>query len=409
LVSVVNSMDRTAFSVLAPAIRHEIHLTDAELGLLAGFGFSLFYAVCGIPISRWSDRGVRRNLIALAIAVWSLMTALSGASQNIWQLFLARGGVGAAEAGSIPAAQSLICDLVPLRKRFGVFALHSSGVLIGAMAGIWVCGLLADRVGWRLVFVLLGIPGLAIAALVRLTLKEPVRGAMEVGAYTETRTTLGATVSAMWRSRTYRLLALVVVTYAVTQSAMAQWWPSFYVRTYDLKMSQIGLQLGLALGFAPGAGLLAGGWLANRLAARDVRLPLILGAVGTLVALPVVLATLFSPNPSISFALLGAVGVLCNLAYGSIVSCMTGVLVPHMRATAQSIVTFVVSLVGYGLGPLLVGVVSDLIAPSFGVLSLRYALVVPALLLPIMSVGFWMSSRHATAELAARSPIDLAM
>src|SRR5688500_4859670 len=143
-VALINYMDRTALSVLMPLIKADLHLSDGQLGLLVGFAFFLCYAILGIPIARWADRGNRRNIIAITLAVWSVMTAVSGAVQNFWHLLAARVGLGASEAGSIPASESMISDYVPLKRRSGMYAIYAFGMTAGSMAGLILAGWLGE-------------------------------------------------------------------------------------------------------------------------------------------------------------------------------------------------------------------------------------------------------------------------
>src|SRR5262245_50281201 len=179
IVSVFSYVDRMALAALAPAIQRQMNLPDSNLGLPTWLAFSLFYAVCGIPIARWADRGVRRNVLAIALSTWSVMTALSGAALHFWHLFLARVGIGAGEAGCLPPAQSIICDYVPPRRRAGVFAVHSIGNYAGMMLGLIFAGWLGDLIGWRMTFLALGLPGIVLALILRFTLREPRRGALD--------------------------------------------------------------------------------------------------------------------------------------------------------------------------------------------------------------------------------------
>jgi predicted MFS family arabinose efflux permease len=401
VVNMVNTADRAVFAVLAPQIQRDIALTDSQLGLLVGLGFSLFYAICGIPVARLADRRNRRSLIAAAVAIWSLMTALTGAAATIWHLFVARGAVGAAEAGSIPASQSMVCDYVELKKRSGVFAILSVGTTAGLTLGTIAAGALADLIGWRWVFVAVGLPGVALALLVRMTVREPERTGPPLAAGAANGSTLLDTVRAMWASRTYRMLALVVVTYGSTINGLNAWWPSFYVRVFDLSMSAVGVNLGVALGVGPAVGLLLGGLLGNRLAQRDIGLPLLLGAGATLAALPVFLGVLFTASAAASLLLLALGGVLCTLSYGALISSMVSAVPSGVRATAQAIVTFLASLIGLGLTPLVVGVTSDALLSDIGDQSLRFAMLGPICLIPIMTIGFFAASRVAPRELAA--------
>lgn len=179
LVYISSHVDRNILGILLQPIKQDLKLTDTELGFLSGTAFAIFYATLGVPVAWLADRGNRRNIIAIAIALWSAMTALCGLTQNFWQLGLARIGVGIGEAGSSPPSHSIISDLYPPRQRSSAMAIYALGVYIGAMLGYLVGGYVSEYVGWRATFFVVGLPGLAIALLVRRTLREPPRGYSE--------------------------------------------------------------------------------------------------------------------------------------------------------------------------------------------------------------------------------------
>lgn len=372
-----------ALAVLAPLIKADLELSDGQLGLLIGLTFAICYAICGIPIARWADLGNRRNIVVAALATWSAMTALSGAAQNFWHLFIARVGVGAGEAGCMPPAQSIICDYVPIGQRSGAFAVHNVGVYGGIVIGMTLAGALAETIGWRWTFVALGLPGVALALVVALTLREPVRGALDAAPVVSVN--LSRTLVVLWRCQTYRLLLLFSMFNGFVQSGLNQWWPSFYTRTFGLSVADVGMYLGIATGAGAGCGLLIGGFLANRLVARyDVGRPMLVSAAALVVAIPIALASLFLTNVTLSLALVTLTGCLWGFAYGPVPAALFSVVSSGMRATALAISIFATSVLGFGLGPASVGLLSDLLAPSLGTDALRYALLAPVCLLPIM-------------------------
>ena len=402
LLTVVNMfsvMDRMALSILAPSIKTDLQLSDAQLGLLAGLAFSLFYAICAIPIARWADRGNRRDLIAIALVIWSVMTALSGVARNFWHLFGARVGIGAGEAGCTPTAHSMICDYVPLAQRAGVFAIHNFGTYAGMMAGMVVAGWLGETIGWRWTFVALGLPGIALALVVRLTVHEPTRGYFDGGRDQKTFLPLAKVIGVLWHIKTYRLLLSYIVLNGFLQYGLNQWLPSFFSRVTDLELSSIGVSLGLAIGIGSGLGSIVGGLLANKVAERDIKLPLLIGAASVALAAPAALAGLFVTSPTASLLLFAAMAVFWSVSNGPIISTIVSVAPSHMRATAGSVNIFCASVLGFGLGPVFVGWLSDFLAPSFGVESLRYALVAPVCLIPVMALVLWAAARTSATDL----------
>lgn len=398
LVNLINYVDRMALAVLAPLIKADLHLSDSQLGLLTGFAFAVFYAICGIPIARWADRASRRDIIALALITWSAMTALTGASQHYLHLLCARIGVAAGEAGSWSPGAALICDYVPLKKRPSMLSVHSFGIYAGILTGMAVTGWLGVTVGWRWTFLVLGLPGLLLALVVRLTLREPKRGQLDA-ASNETILSFSQTMASLWRCHTYRFLVFWYVANGFVGYGFNQWWPSFYERTFDMNLSTIGVYLGVAFGGGAGAGVLLGGLLANWISLRDVRKPLFFGAGATGLSLPTAMGSLFVSSVELSISLLLLTSILWGVSIGPIVAAQTSVVPARVRSTAGGINIFFTSVLGFGLGPFVVGVLSDVFAPSLGSESLRYALLAPASVIPLMVLALIASGRALPNDL----------
>lgn len=401
VINAFNYMDRMALAVLAPLIKTDLKLSDAQLGLLIGFSFALFYALCGIPIARWADHGIRRNIIAIAVATWSVMTALSGAAQTFWHLLLARVGVGAGEGGSHPVGSSIICDYVPLKQRSGVFAIYTCGLVAGLMLGMVVAGRMGESIGWRWTFVALGLPGIGLAIIVRLTLREPARGRFDAVRDDKPYVSPGGTLGVLWRCRTYRLLVFAHVVSGFVQFGLIQWWPSFYSRVSGLTLSSVGVYLGIALGGGMGIGLLIGGLIANKAAQRDVRLPLLIGALAAIFALPAALGSLFISSAFGSMVLVAVMQMFLAVSGGAHVATLYSVVAARMRATAGAISTFASALLGHGLGPFCVGLVSDILTPLVDGEALRYALLVPIGLIPVWVIGLYAAAKALPTDLRA--------
>jgi predicted MFS family arabinose efflux permease len=403
VVNVLNYMDRFALSVLAPKFQAELSISDGELGLLVGFAFSLFYAVAGIPIARWADRGVRRNIIAAAIAVWSAMTALCGAAQSFAQLLAARVGVAAGEAGGLSPGQSILCDYVPFEKRAGVLAIHSLGLFIGMMLGMALAGWLGEAIGWRLTFVALGLPGIAVALLVLATVREPQRGFFDPHHESESRSLLHA-ISLLWKSTSYRLLLVAIIANGFAQFGLNQWLPSLYARSFSWDSATLGVSLGVTFGIGQGIGLLLGGVGANRVARRDSRLPLRIGANCVLLAAPASLAALFAPSARESIVLMALAGFLWNIPGGATAAAVFSVVPAGIRTTAGTITVFFTSLLGFGLGPSSVGLLSDALTHSLGTEALRYAMILPVSFIPLTAGALALASRYLPSDLGQSVP-----
>lgn len=401
VVNVLNYMDRVAISVLLPYIKVDLQLTDSQLGLLVGFAFFLFYATCGIPIARWADRGIRKNIIALVIAVWSAMMALAGAAQNFWQLVAARVGLGIGEAGATPASSSMIADYVPIERRSGVFSAYGTGSVIGTMLGLALAGALADVLGWRWCFVALGAPGLLLAVVVWYTLREPQRGRYDVIKDQHTNPSLGITLGSLWRCMTYRTLATYYVINGFAHAGLMQWYPSFCMREFGLSSSTVGFTMGIAVGVGAAVGLLIGGVLANKPLQDNARSMFSISAVAILISLPTTLAMLFAPSFSMSVFFAAVTSLLWYMPHGAAASSMYSVIQPNMRATASAVTIFCISVLGFGLGPFCVGVLSDYLSPSYASESLRYAMLLPAALLPLTGLILHSVGKYVLDDLEA--------
>jgi predicted MFS family arabinose efflux permease len=397
VVNLFNWMDRMVLAVLAPSVKADLALSDGQLGMIIGFAFAVFYAVSGLPIARWADRGVRRNIIALGLTIWSTMTALHGAAQNFWHLLLARIGVSGGEASSFPAGQSIICDYVPLKRRSGVMSLFVFGLYAGMMTGMALAGWLGEKLGWRWTFVAIGAPGLLLALIVRFTLREPQRGVLD--AAPSDPMSLRNAAAFLLECRTYKLLVLYLIMNGFVQHGLNQWWPSFYSRSFELNLSSVGVYLGIALGAGSGAGLLIGGLLSNKLAGKDMRLPLTVSAAGVALGLPTAVATLFYPSSTGSLLFVAVTSLLWNISQGPVIAAIASVVRSQMRATASAINIFLTAVFGMGLGPLFVGLLSDELMLSLGSESLRYALILPISLIPVMAFVLYSSARKFPDDL----------
>lgn len=391
-------IDRTALSVLLPLIKQDLHLSDGQLGLLVGFAFFLFYAVCGIPIARWADRGNRSSLIAIMLTIWSLMTMVSGAAQNFWQLLLARVGLGAGEAGCIPAGQSIIADYISVKRRSTAYAITAFGMSSGSMLGLVLAGWLGEAIGWRWTFVALGLPGIVFVLLVKLTLHEPVRGAND-GLVGNNSVPLREAAAILWRCRTYRWALLVFIISGFASAGMWQWWPSFYGRVFGFGSASIGMSLGLAIGAGSAIGTIVGGVVGHKSAQGNIRLPLLVGAIAMGLALPAAVMALLVPSAWGSMVLTFATSLLCGVASGPLVATIQSVTRPRMRATASAFSVFLVSVCGFGLGPFCVGVLSDSLTPLLGIEALRYALLLPACSLAGASAALYAVSKSLPDDL----------
>ncbi|MBU1254063.1 MAG: MFS transporter [Alphaproteobacteria bacterium] len=404
VVYIFNFIDRQIVNILAEPIALDLGLSDTQIGLMTGLAFALFYTLLGLPIARYSDRATtnRPRLIAIALATWSAMTALCGLAQNFYQLLLARIGVGVGEAGCTPPAHSLISDLVPPERRSSALAFYSLGIPVGTLLGMMIGGLLADWVGWRMAFLFVGLPGVAMALVVHFMLREPRRGMSATLAEHSTpppEMSLWTSVRTVMRSRAFVLLLLAGSTASFLAYGKTTWTTIFFQRTHDLTPGEVGFWFGVINGAAGILGTWLGGYLADRFGAKNRRHVLTAPAVAMAVAAPIAFLAYQAATWQVALALL-IVPTLCNsLYYGPTYSAAQGLVPLRARAIAAAVLLFFQNLIGLGLGPLFFGMLSDLLQPGFGEESVRYVLYGAAFLGLIPAFFFWRCSLRLNEEL----------
>ena len=394
VVNVFNYLDRQILSILLESIKRDLQLSDTALGFLTGIAFALFYTFAGVPIARWADRGTRRTIMALGLAVWSGMTALTGLAQSFTQLALARIGVGVGEAACSPPAHSLLSDYFPPERRGTALSIFSLGVPIGIMIGYLVGGWINQYFGWRTAFFVVGLPGLLLAVVVRLTLREPPRGHSE-GPQTSTSVTpvdsFPDVLRFMWRLRSFRHLSLAAVLHALYGYGVLAFMPAFMMRVHGMtNTAELGLWLGLIAGVFSGIGTFLGGTLGDRFAARekDMRWYMWLPAWATILSIPFTCLFYLWPEGRTALLLSIPSAILGPTYIGPTMAMTQGLVKLRMRATASAILLFILNLIGLGLGPQAVGVLSDLLVPTYGTQSIRYVL------LFVVVIGSMWSSMH---------------
>jgi MFS family permease len=415
-----NYMDRLALALALQNIKVELGASDTELGLLSGIAFALFYSVLGVPIGRWADRGSRVRIITTTTALWSIMVMLSASARSFVQLLLIRVGVAVGEAGCMPPAYSLIADHFERAERPQAVAIYLLGGSLSAVIAYFCAGWLNQTYGWRTMFIVVGFPGIALAALAGLTLREPRSerraGEAETLVFTEHRieqavrgnspatspVSLRHTMQYLWSNRTFRHLLVCLCLNYFFGYGIFQWQPAFFVRSYGLHSGELGTWFALSYGVGGLLGTYCGGQWASSYAAHNEHLQLVVvafvfssfGFISAFVYL--------TPNHLVAFGLIALACFGGNIGSGPILATLQSV-VPHpMRATSVAIVFLFANLVGMGLGPLAVGALSDALRPSIGAESLRYALLV-------MCPGYfwggwhvWRASRTVRSDLQAQ-------
>ena len=391
VVYTFNFIDRQILSILLEPIKQDLGLSDSALGMLTGFAFALFYATLGIPIARFADRSNRRNLIAWALAIWSAMTAVSGLAQNFWHLLLARIGVGVGEAGCSPPAHSMLADYFPTENRATALGIYSLGIPFGILFGFIAGGWLNEFFGWRVAFFIVGVPGLLLAILVRFTLREPPRGMAEGRVADEEQPTIMETFRFLWSKRSFRHMAVGGGLTAFVGYGVITWVPSFLIRSYGMSTGDVGTYLGLILGIPGGIGIALGGYLADRYGSRDTRWYLWIVSVALIASTPLFFGVYLSSTAFASLMFLILPILLGNFYQATTFSQTQGLVSLRMRSVAAAVLLFILNMIGLGAGPQAVGILSDILQPSYGDESLRYAL------LTLSTVHIWAAYHYYQA------------
>jgi len=397
-----NFIDRQLLAILQESIKLDLQLSDGQLGLLTGFAFAVFYVTAGIPIARWADKSNRRNIVAGAVFVWSFMTALSGLAQNYIQLLLARIGVGVGEAGGSPPSHSIISDIFPAERRASALGFYCTGVNIGILFGFLFGGWLNEFFGWRIAFMVVGIPGIILAIVVRMTLTEPVRGMSERRKDSEKAVPFGEVLRLLWSRRSFRHMAMGSAMNAFAGYSVSSWTASFMIRSHGMTTGELGTWLALIIGVCGAVGVFLGAMLAEKLAVGDKRWYVWLPSLAGFIFVPFLAAALLADSPYLALSLLVIPGLLSNVYLGCTIATTHGLVGLRMRAMSSAILFFILNIIGLGAGPWAIGMLSDYLTPSLGVESLRYAMLY---LLPAAmfwsACHFYLAGKTLRKDLAA--------
>lgn len=399
-----NFIDRQLLAILQESIKAELSLSDSQLGLLTGFAFAIFYVTAGLPIARWADRGNRRNIVSLSLFIWSFMTALSGYVQNFGQLLMARIGVGVGEAGGSPPSHSIISDIFPPNRRASAIGFYSMGVSIGILFGFLAGGWLNEYFGWRTAFLVVGIPGVVLAILLRFTLREPIRGLHDGGVANPDPVPFKEVLNVLWTRRSFRHLALGAGLNAFCGYATANWTASFMIRSHQMSTGELGTWLAAIIGLGGAIGVFGGGLLADRLSSSDQRWYTWLPSICGFLIVPFMIAIYMVDSPYTALTLSIIPGLLFQVYLGNTIATTHAIVGPRMRATASAVLFLIINIIGLGGGPWIVGMLSDLLAPSLGSESLRYAMLYA--LPPVMTwsaIHYWLAARNLREDIA-RAP-----
>lgn len=389
LVYSFNFLDRQIVSILAGPIKAEFGLSDKQLGLLGGLAFAILYSTMGIPLAWLADRTRRSWVITGSLAVWSAFTMLCGIAGSFAQLLAARVGVGVGEAGGVAPSYALIGDVFPQERRARALAIYSLGIPIGSALGVLFGGYVAALVNWRSAFLSVGLAGLAVAPFFAWLVRDPPRKNAD-----GVRPPIAPVFGILAAKPSFWLLSCGAASSSMLGYGLAFWLPSLLGRSFGLTLPEVGRFFAGLLLIGGTAGMLGGGWLADRLGGRDrgayARVP----AIAFLLAAPLFAAGVASGSPWLAFLLMLVPQGLAYVWLGPVLTAVQHLVPPPMRATASASFLTINNLVGVGFGALTIGALSDALAPRFGAEALRWAI--------LGSLGLYLLA-GALMLLAARS------
>lgn len=388
-VYAMSLIDRQIMGVLIEPVKREFQVSDTAMGLLSGLAFALFYSALAVPMGRLADRGNRRNMVAWCCGAWSLMTGLCGLAGGYWQLAAARVGVAIGEAGGTSPSLSMIADHYPPRQRSRAMSVFMLGPPLGTLFGLGLGAWLAQRYGWRSAFFWMTLPGAVAAVLLRSGGIEPLRGRWDssddaASARAGAGESLATVAKAMWVSPAFMRITVAGLLLGFAGYGIGIWSTAFLVRSHGLALRDAGILIGLTSGLAAICGSLFSGWLCDRMIVRDVRWQLGVPIIGLLLALP--LGVIYLLYPAGQVWLIGALKVPHAMMFSLLFSffsvwwtapsfaALTALVPSHRRTTVLALYGLGLTVVGGGLGPLYVGMLSDAFTPAFGAESLRWAL-----------------------------------
>lgn len=369
----LNFIDRQIIGILAVPIKADLGLTDGQLGLMGGLAFALFYSGLGIPIARLADRHDRGLIMTVSLALWSLMTALCGLTQNFWQIFLARLGVGVGEAGGVAPAYSLIADIYPADQRARALAIYSFGIPIGSACGIVFGGIIATLIDWRYAFFIVGLLGILLAPLFRKVVRDP-RMDRPASARPGKGASIGEVLALIARKPSFWLLSVGASCSSMMGYGLFFWLPSFLVRSFEITLLSASLHYGAILLTGGIAGIWLGGKLADVMGKRSRGAYALIPAIAFIATIPFYAAGISAQSILMTIALLLVPTALGLVWLGPVIAAMQGLVPASMRTTASAIFLFINNLIGIGIGTPAIGWLSDYLKASHGEESLRHAI-----------------------------------
>lgn len=412
LVYTLNYLDRGLVVLLLQPIKVDLHLSDTQLGFLTGIAFGLFYATLGLPIARWADRGNRATITSIAIALWGATVMMCVFVTNFTQLVLARIAAAVGEAGCLPPTYSLVGDYFPKSaERTRAMAIYWLAAPLSALISFIIGGKLNELYGWRIAFLVMGAPALVIALIVKLTVKEPRVQSAERAKEDRRAPKMIDVFAALWTQRSSRHICIGLILLFTMGFGLAPWYAAFMIRSHGMGTAELGLYLGAIFGLGGAAGVLLGGYVVGRFFGEDEKGQVRITAIMIGAMLPCFVAFLLLPQKLAALAALVPLIVLMNFFFGPTFALMQRLVPDEMRATTMAVVMLLANLIGMGLGPQIVGILSDQFTPVFGPDALRYAMLTMSTVAVWSAFHFWIAGRSVKSDLTGASlsqPIECA-
>ncbi|MET0369946.1 MAG: MFS transporter [Sphingobium sp.] len=405
LVGIFNFIDRQILAILLEPIKHDLQVSDTQMGLLSGVAFAAFYVTAGFPLARIADRGNRKTLIAMCLTVWSVATALCGLATSYVQLILARMGVAGGEAGAYPASQSIIADLYPVSQRGTVIGILLAAQSVGIAFGLFFGGWLNQAFDWRTAFIVVGLPGVLLAIVVLFTVTEPPRGMAD-----GTQKAVGDAPAAKEIARfifgtpAMLMLLFVAVCGSFTGYSLLAWTPAFFMRVHGMSTLEVGQWMGLVVASGLFIGNIVAGRFSDSIAKGNLSIYMIVSGCFSIASVPFGIWFALAPTQTGSLTGLFIGHLLMTGWLPPVYAVAIGLAPPRMRAMVIAIVAFCMTIMGIGLGPVVVGAVNDALEPAFGAGAVRYSLLFIHLGLIFGGIAAfataWLLRRRATKEAA---------
>jgi predicted MFS family arabinose efflux permease len=400
LIATFNYLDRLLLGLALPAIKQEMQVSDTALGLVTGLAFSLSYSLLGLPIAWAADRYNRRTIIAFGFAFWSAMTAFSGLAANIWQLAIARFLMGAGESTGMAPSTSMISDLFHARTRQMAMSIMGTAGVVASLCFFPIVGAVGQTYGWRAMFLVAGIPGVVLALIFGLSVREPARGEKEgLGARRDAAPGLGETIRFLVSSPAYLLLVGGTTFMGASLFAESAWLPTFLHRVHGLGVKDASFAIGPIRGAAGAIGVLSIGMLIHRLGRDRPKMRARIPAIACILTGPAQILYLLADPTWAWMAGFVISGFLILAYWGPVFALGVSVVRVPMRALATALTLAVSTLLGQFAGPLIVGALNDALAPRFGEEAIRYSML-PGALTPILAgILFWLASNRIEKDI----------